>query len=203
MNIHNSLRLLLLSTLVASAGMTIVQSASAGCTTCVFYPTYAWCTGGSVAELCTGGTDGCTFAGSFDCGGGCFLPGTLVMTAGGLRPIESLSIGDHVLTMSADGEQTWTMVQHTYKALRTGFYRINDELSVTGDHPFLVDGEWKKVKDLSVGDSLTDASGEVISIISLEHVDAGVRVFNIDVMAPDAFFAGGFLVHNKEFDETD
>ena len=43
-----------------------------------------------------------------------------------------------------------------------------------------------------------DASGDVAVVASIERVNAGVRVYNINVLAPDSFFAGGYLVHNKE-----
>ena len=85
----------------------------------------------------------------------------------------------------------------TYRGVAVGYYAVNGDLLVTAEHPFLVDGKWVTAERLRVGDRLMDVGGKEAVISSVEYFDRGVRVFNIDVMAPHTFFAGGMLVHKK------
>jgi intein/homing endonuclease len=70
-------------------------------------------------------------------------------------------------------------------------------LRVTKDHPFFVDDRWIKASELAIGNTMIDISGRNVEVVSLEWVDFGVRVYNLDVLTPDTFYAGGYLVHNK------
>ena len=197
-------RLWMIGILLLFCSLFAVSIAWAGCTTCVFTPLGAWCTGGNIATLCRANDEGCTFSGSWECDddGGCFLAGTSVLTNKGLLPIEALGVGDQVLSLAENGSAKWTLVERTYKALRLGYYVINENLRVTGDHPFYIDQRWTTAAELSVGDFLVNSSGDEVKIASLEWVESGVRVFNIDVLAPDTFYAGGYLVHNKDAKST-
>ena len=139
------------------------------------------------------------FSGSWDCGGGgCFLAGTQVLTSQGLKPIQLISPGDQVLSRSRDGkDERWVTASETCKGLRVGYYLINGHTSVTKDHPFWVDGAWKTVDKLKIGDDLVDRNGSTVTVATLEYRDKVVRAHNIDVISPDTFFAEGVLVHNK------
>ena len=57
--------------------------------------------------------------------------------------------------------------------------------------------EWCTPKQLSVGNKLLDYQGNLIEIVSLEHMEGEVEVVNFDVEPLDIYFAGGVLVHNK------
>jgi intein/homing endonuclease len=74
---------------------------------------------------------------------------------------------------------------------------LNGQLEVTGSHPFRVGANWINVEDLQIGDELTDSAGNLIVVASLERVDKGVRVYNIEVGNTHTFFVDGTLVHNK------
>jgi len=121
----------------------------------------------------------------------------MVETSEGVIPIYKVHSGDYVLARDEEGNDRWVTVARTYKALRVGYFVLNGELNVTNDHPFYVDGRWVEAEDLKVGDNLTDREGNPIEISSITWVDKGIRVHNIDVLSPDTFFAGGYLVHNK------
>jgi hypothetical protein len=63
-----------------------------------------------------------------------------------------------------------------------------------------LDSSGVEAKDLEPGDLLRDRLGRSIAIASIEWIDKGVRVQNVDVLSPHTFFAGGYLVHNKDPD---
>ena len=149
---------------------------------------------------CEASTTGCTFSGaSCDGGGGCFLAGTMISTLSGPKAVELVGVGDQVLSYDEEGNHQWALVEGSIKVLKTEFFSINGKLSVTADHPFFVDGNWVNAEDLRIGDRLVGQDSAEIEIASIEQVNKGVRVYNIDVIAPDTFFANGILVHNKSF----
>ncbi|MHC4704415.1 MAG: Hint domain-containing protein, partial [Planctomycetota bacterium] len=94
--------------------------------------------------------DKCIYAG----GPGCFVSGTLVETPHGAIAIEHLVVGDRVLGLSDDGMSVVNEVVEVHRALAVQYYIINDEISVTGAHPFLVGDEWVEAQDIRVGDTL-------------------------------------------------
>lgn len=172
--------------------------AHARCYTCAVRYGMCFCVGGNIATGCTASANGCDFSGSWECGeGGCFLSKTNILTRRGVVPIDRVRTGDEVLSRDKNGAEKWVSVQRTYRALRVGYYLINGDLGVTGDHPFLCNGNWVLAENLKIGDRLQDRQGQAVEVASLDFVDAGVRVFNLDVISPDTFMAGGFLVHNK------
>ncbi len=176
--------------------------ATASCTTCTGVDGVPYCTGGNVAELCRTVGDGCVFSGSRNCGGhGCFLATTPVMTNAGLVPIAALHAGDIVLGRDDSGRLIEDKVKRTYKSVSyQGYYLINGNLGVTGEHPFSVRGEWVLAKDLRIGDMLSTPGGSFTLIKSIKRINRGVRVYNIDTLRSNTFFAGGMLVHNKNGD---
>ncbi len=137
-------------------------------------------------------SDPCGYA-----GGGCFLAGTLVSTDHGLTPIEELKVGDRVVA-SADGH--YELVTRVYRAVHLEYWTVNDDVSVTGTHPFFTQRGWIECANLEVGDKLIAADGEAVSVASIEARTKGVRVYNIEVSGSHTFYANGFLVHNKEPD---
>lgn len=170
----------------------------ATCKSCLGQPNSCSCVSGSIATGCAAYDWGCEFSGSWECGGGgCFLPLTMVRTSEGDRPIDMVGPGDLLLCRDISGNERYVPILRSYRALRVGYYVINGDAYVTGDHPFYVDGHWVDAADLSVGDQLLTYADNPIRIDSIEWVNRGVRVYNVDVLSPDTFYAGGFLVHNN------
>ena len=177
------------------------SSSAHACTSCFVRDNVAYCISGYVAELCQTSADGCIFSGSRDCGdGGCFLSSTPVVTlTRGSVPIASVKIGEDVLTLLKDGRQAWVTVLDQRTVLRVGYWEINNTLQVTGDHPFYVDGAWITAENLQIGDALVGRGGKRTPVSSKQWIaDEGVRVVYLDVVSPDTFIAGGFLVKNKD-----
>jgi hypothetical protein len=90
---------------------------------------------------------------------GCFAAGTLVHTKEGLRPIETVKVGDWVLSKheSGEGEREYKQVTQTFvhedRLVSIALIRKGadgyEQLAVTPEHPFWVQGKgWKEVGKL-------------------------------------------------------
>ncbi len=130
-------------------------------------------------------------------GSGCFLGGTRIATPGGDVPIESLEVGDEVLSKSSNGEPLYARVTKTYRTIEVGYFVINGGISVTATHPIRVGERWVVVEDLRIGDEIVGPDGATIVVESMDEIHYGVRVYNIEVDGTHTFFADGLLVHNK------
>ncbi len=132
----------------------------------------------------------------------CFAAGTPIWTRTGLRPIESLEIGDFVLAQSVEtGELSYKPVlgvtvrqPNPCRKLSIG---EDDLVAVTG-HPFWVAGTgWKMVKELEDGATLHTVNGPV----TLQAIDDAepVETYNLIVADFNTYFVGksGVLVHDN------
>jgi tetratricopeptide (TPR) repeat protein len=123
----------------------------------------------------------------------CFAAGTPVATLTGPRPIESLAVGDVVLSQDAEtgvlSYQPIVGVHHNPPA-ETLRIRLKDETVVsTPVHRFWRPGRgWAMARGLSRGDSIRTVSGraEVVEI----RPDAVQPVYNLDVARNHSFFVG-------------
>jgi hypothetical protein len=69
----------------------------------------------------------------------CFVPGTLIVTEAGVRPIESIRVGDRVLSHTgAYRPVTATMARAFNGSVFTVQAKALDAVTATGNHPFLV-----------------------------------------------------------------
>jgi filamentous hemagglutinin len=179
---------------------------------CVSENSGSWCN--AYGDPCYGG------------GPGCFLAGTMVSTPDGDRPIESLQAGDAIWCVGEDGRRVAGEITATLRAVSHGYYRLNGSTLVTGAHRFLAKqsgqnfgitlastefdrhgkyeqhalGEWIPLEDLALGQQLRTIDGDLVTVETVEFVDRGVRVFNLEVAPYHNYFANGILVHNKKPD---
>jgi RHS repeat-associated protein len=132
-------------------------------------------------------------------GGGCFLAGTPILMADGTnKPIEKVKVGD--LVLSFDEENNLLVadsVKQNFIHKTDEYFILNGSLRVTGEHPFYSNGQWIKVNELKIGDSLKDRDGSLKTITDMQKVKADVLVYNLEVNPYHTYFASGFLVHNK------
>ncbi len=123
----------------------------------------------------------------------CFAAGTPVPTLTGPRPIESLKVGDVVLSQDtvtgAFGYQPILAVHHNRPA-ETLRIRLRDEALVsTPVHRFWRPGRgWAMARDLKPGDSIRTVGGRA-EILELKS-DVVQPVFNVDVARNRNFFVG-------------
>jgi len=113
---------------------------------------------------------------------GCFVAGTPVHTKDGLRPIETIRVGDLVLARAEDGgDASYKRVAKTFevgaKLVRAVFYVAGEDLDeietvfATGLHPFWVDGEgWTSADALYPGMQVRLADDRFATIASSRRV---------------------------------
>ena len=135
----------------------------------------------------------------------CFVAGTLILTAEGLKRIEEIKVGDRVL--SADTE---TMISEYKTVLETFVRRTNEiihifieneEITTTVDHPFWVNGKgFVPAMNLVIGSELINDKGDIVCVenVRRETNRDGVEVFNFKVEDFHTYYVGenGILVHN-------
>jgi hypothetical protein len=130
----------------------------------------------------------------------CVVEGTNILTPSGERPVESLAIGDTLLTRTPSGE----MVPVTITALGSS---ISDRalplhlssgrvLRVTPEHPIATPEGWTPAGKLAAGDRVRRAD-DAAAVLAIVPVARSRRVFDLSVSPEETFIASGVLVHNK------
>jgi hypothetical protein len=132
----------------------------------------------------------------------CFGQGTPVRTISGPRPIESIAVGDLVLSQSTKtGGLSYRPVVMAHHNPPSATFRVSlgDEAIVTSpSHRFWVAGRgWVMARDLKVGDPIRTL-GDVAKVTAIES-EKVQPVFNLDVADDADFFVGtaGALVHDN------
>jgi hypothetical protein len=134
----------------------------------------------------------------------CFAAGTLVQTIDGPQPIETVRVGDRVLSQSVEtGVLAFQPVVAMHRNPPTAMLRISvggESIVATGIHRFWKAGKgWTMARELKAGDRLRMVGGTV-EIASIE-ADKALPVYNVDVAENRDFFVGknGLLVHDFSF----
>jgi RHS repeat-associated protein/MYXO-CTERM domain-containing protein len=145
------------------------------------------------------------------CVGGacCFAAGTQVLTEAGERPIETIEIGDRVLSRDADtGEIAMHEVVWLKPPADSPIVAVtvrNDKgdaetLRTTTEHVFWAEKRgWLRVADLQPGDQLVSAAGGRFIVTALQQSANVERVYNFEVEGTHTYFVGSahVLVHNS------
>ncbi len=123
----------------------------------------------------------------------CFAAGTPVSTRTGLRPIETLKVGDVVLSQdTVTGALSYQPILgiHHNRPAETLRIRLKDETLVsTPVHRFWRPGRgWAMARDLKPGDFIRTVGGGA-EIVKVEP-DRVQPVFNLDVARNNSFFVG-------------
>jgi len=87
-------------------------------------------------------------------GGGCFVPGTMIVTEDGTIAIEEIKEGDKVLTRNGTFEEV--LQTHTFHDKETLIIEFEDGhiVECTPEHKFLVGGEWIEASKLQNNDEV-------------------------------------------------
>ncbi len=155
--------------------------------------------------------------------GQCFIAGTLVLTAAGLKPIEEIEVGDEVLAYDEEtGEQAYKPVTRLFRNTTEEWYHIRvngEEIVCTGGHPFYIlnagsdrnivnfegvksngVGKWICARELRVSDKvlLSDGSCGIIETIEVETLSAPATTYNFEVADFHTYYVSesNVLVHN-------
>ncbi|HEU5117103.1 MAG TPA: polymorphic toxin-type HINT domain-containing protein, partial [Isosphaeraceae bacterium] len=139
--------------------------------------------------------------------GACFARGTQVQTLDGLKPIETIQVGDRVLTQDVKtGELAYETVLAPVHNPPAETFRVDlgsETIVATGIHRFWKAGEgWAMVRDLKPGDRVRTVGG--VAVVQGISGDQKQPVFNLEVASDRNYFVGktGFLVHDNSLIET-
>ncbi|MCA9161399.1 MAG: hypothetical protein KDA62_00410 [Planctomycetales bacterium] len=134
----------------------------------------------------------------------CFVPGTLVWTEAGRQAIESVQVGDRVLSQDPDtGELAYRVVRLTTQApsAAPGLIRLTvdgDQVNLTESHVVWIAGRgWEVARDAFPGMSLQRYAGTSV-VEQRETLPNPPLVHNLVVDDFHTFFVGqcGLLVHD-------
>jgi Pretoxin HINT domain len=146
-------------------------------------------------------------------GGGCFVAGTRVTMADGTqRPIEDIQVGERVLALDertgrvVPAPVTQVFVRPQWRD-QADTVLIDGRVRATVNHPFLVNGEWKRADQIEPGDRLRRLSGvrdeqgdeaiESEAVQTLMPMPGVDTVYNLEVDTYHTYFVEGLLVHNR------
>lgn len=144
----------------------------------------------------------------------CFVAGTLVLTAIGPVPIESICAGDIALSWNEQTQQVEpNVVVDTVRVDAAAILDVTighengdiETLGTTDDHPFYVtqrangDGVqgWVQASQLNAGDTLLTRTGSA-QLLDLSFTSRRETVYNLQVANASTYIAGGggVVVHN-------
>ncbi|MGJ4788136.1 polymorphic toxin-type HINT domain-containing protein, partial [Leptospira koniambonensis] len=134
----------------------------------------------------------------------CFVAGTLVWTKDGQRPIETIKVGDIVLSWNEEsGQNEYRTVTETFINPTTTILKITyadgTAIETTWNHQFyLQQGLWVNAKDLMAGDLSLNSQSETVVVASIVEIIKNETVYNFEVEKNHTYFVGkgGILVHN-------
>lgn len=134
----------------------------------------------------------------------CFVAGTSVITSRGEKSIESLVVGDQVLSKNlATGELVWDAVITTTRQPAKPLVTLttdNDQFQCTGGHLFWVSGKgWTKARDLEDGDVLHGLTRPSL-VVSVAEADAE-PTYNLITARYHNYFVGEGRTLSHDFDE--
>jgi len=142
----------------------------------------------------------------------CFPAGTPIMTQNGPVPIESIKVGDEVLsrnrqTGALEYKKVTALVHpHLSKLLEMRLAAEANPLQPTPEHPFFVryaggsQAEWIQASQIQVGDFVLTAAGAWTEVLAISPLEKEQLVYNFEVEENHDYFVGstGLLVHNGD-----
>jgi len=132
------------------------------------------------------------------------VAGTVVLTVDGCRPVESLLLGDEVITGDPhSGRQMIHPVGAHFRHTVPVVLRLTvqgTQISCSPEHPFWTAASgWRKAADLSAGDVLVGVDGARRPISTITRREGTFTVYNIEVDGLHTYHVSDLhlLVHNK------
>ena len=135
----------------------------------------------------------------------CFLAGTPVRTSSGVVPIEHMERGMVVMAFDRESYRVVpSRVTEVYRNRAEKYVEIRvggECIRATGAHVFYSFDEqtWQPASRLTTSHRLTAEDGSAVPIQSVEHVDAEVETYNLEVDGLNTYYVGAntsVLTHN-------
>ena len=147
--------------------------------------------------------------------GGCFVAGTRVTMADGTqKAIDQVRVGERVLAFDEKSGELFPapvteVFVHPAWRDQAATILVNGRLRATDNHPFHVNGQWRRADELRPGDLLrvlTPAPADfgqtrttlAEAVGTLAPLDGADTVYNLEVGGYHTYFAEGVLVHNRK-----
>jgi hypothetical protein len=142
--------------------------------------------------------------------GKCFIAGTLIATANGQRPIETIAVGDLVLARNEEtGETGLRRVVQLFVNDHAQIWDLavavageaEEHFGVTAGHPWrIAEGKeiWLPTSELRPGMQIARADGPNAWVVSVSKTERTERTFNFEVEDFHTYFVGenALWVHN-------
>ena len=142
-----------------------------------------------------------------ECCDRCFGAGTLVMTAGGRKPIEDVTVGERVMARDeVSGETELRTVEHVIVRNDREVFELTfadgeqrEVISVTSDHRFhTTERGWVVSAELQIGEAIESLDGRRLVFETRSAQARKAPTFNLSVAEDHNYFVGesGLWVHN-------
>jgi hypothetical protein len=143
------------------------------------------------------------------CHPGCFPLGTTIETLEGPRPIETVAVGDELVSFDARGASTTATVSSIFTT-ENRLWQITTNVGTlvsTEAQPLYVElGEARPVGELALGDTLyvyRDGQLQRAKVLAIAETDRAEPVINLVLGESRPFVAQGFLARSKPPAECD
>ena len=140
----------------------------------------------------------------------CLIDGQIkVYTSNGWMKIRNIKIDDLVLTHKGRFRKvTRTYVTPKQMPEVVNFRLQSNRLTVTADHPVLINGKWIPAKDIKIGDTVKYLVNDDKQYGDYEFIEVEVMevkkwelskprtLYNLAVEEDESYIANGFVIHN-------
>ena len=128
----------------------------------------------------------------------CIASGVLVDGEHGPRAVETLAVGDRIYGYDFERQaRVLVTVRDVWAGQADALVEIG-ALRVTGNHPLYLDGTWQPAAAVRPGAVLLGVDGHATAVAQVGDIAHQSAVYNLTVDGPHNYFAGGYLVHNKD-----
>jgi hypothetical protein len=137
------------------------------------------------------------------CHPGCFPAKTPVRVASGYRNIETLRMGDRVMTLNQNGTWAEGEISHVFLTRNVLLEVETDSglLTTTLTQPLLLaEGGYKAAGELKAGDQICKWENDakhVVTVNAVKKTGVEATVFNLVLGDPVVFVAGDFMARSK------
>lgn len=111
----------------------------------------------------------------------CFTGDTLVKTPDGERRIDSLKVGDRVMSKNFDINELCenTIKQVSVHATARGYILLNEKLKVSAHHRIWANDSWKRVSEIQIGDYLRNSHWGKVWVFAIDPVQDPQPTYNL------------------------
>jgi len=80
--------------------------------------------------------------------------------------------------------------------------KLGREISGSPDHRLFINGRWKHLKDVTLGDKILDENNLLDEVVSIRIEDETEDLYDLQVADVHEFYANGLVSHNSSFADS-